>query len=118
MPKGPKEWSPRPADRRAAEFEEAVRQAFVDVYGPPQDLGYVEQAIRSSYLPPGEKLGWTEPNPDVVLVLTEYGWVHDHYSWKEDYEKWGQAMNLLHERGWKKAWWESVNAAVQTVLAS
>lgn len=113
MPKGPKDWSPLP--RQAWDFEAAVRQAFVDVYGPPADLGVVEQSIRSSYLPEGKKLGWTPPSESVVLVLTEYAWVYEPYSSKDDHDKWDQVASLLWVRGWPQASWDSVNAAVQVV---
>jgi hypothetical protein len=113
MPKGPKDWSPLP--RQAWDFEAAVRQAFVDVYGPPADLGVVEKSIRSSFLPEGKKLGWTEPRENVVLVLTEYAWVQEPYSSKYDHELWDKVETLLQAQGWSRASWDSVNAGVQVV---
>lgn len=115
MAKGPKDWSPRPPDTLALEFEDAVRQVFVDVYGPPEHAAVVERSIRSSYLPEGKKLGWAEPDPTTVVILTEFGWVHDPYLSKEDHEKWDSVARLLQERGWRKATWDSVNPAVQAV---
>jgi len=97
-------------------LEDAVRQAFVSVYGRPVDPTYVERAIRSSYLESGRKLGWTDPNPDVVLVLTEFAWVHEPYSSEEDHANWDRVISILRARGWTGASWDSINAGVQMVF--
>lgn len=115
MPIGPREWSPRPGSQ-AEVWENAVRQAFVDVYGLPGRPEMVEDAIRSSDLPDGKKLGWTKADPDVVLILTEYGWVYEPYSSKDDHQKWDQVIELLKSRGWASAGWDSINAGVQVVF--
>jgi hypothetical protein len=115
MPMGPREWSPRPASQ-AEVWENAVRQAFVDVYGAPKDLGVVERTIRSSDLPEGRKLGWTKADPDVVLVMTESAWVQEPYSSKQDHDNWDRVIELLKSRGWTSAGWDSINAAVQVVF--
>lgn len=103
-------------EQQAEDFEVAVRQAFVDVYGPPRDLGIVERSIRSSYLAPGRKLGWTEPKPTMVLVLTEFAWVQEPYRSDEDHENWDGVESLLRSRGWVNATWDSINPAVQVVF--
>jgi len=115
MPRGSKNWSPIPEEQQAEAFTTAVRQAFVDVYGPPDKLGVVEESIRSSFLEDGKKLGWTKPDPNVVIVLTEYAWVPDPFTSKKDYEAWGKVADLLRQRGWPKAWVDSINSGVQVV---
>lgn len=115
MPVGPREWSPRPASQ-AEVWEKAVRQAFVDVYGPPAKLGMVEDVVRSSDLPDGKRLGWTKADPDTALVLTEYGWVNDPYFSKEEHGKWDRVIELLKSRGWSSAGWDSINPGVQVVF--
>lgn len=117
MPFGPREWSPRPPPP-AEKFEHAVRQAFVNVYGAPEQLGVVERSILSSYLPPGKRLGWTKADPAVVLVLTEFAWVYEPYSSEDDHAKWDKVAKLLESQGWKDVSWDSVNAAVQVVFYS
>lgn len=104
-----------PRDIEAKTFEVAVRQALVDVYGRPGEPGIVARSVRSSYLEPGKKLGWTDPDPNVVLVLTEFGWVQDPYRSKDDHENWERLQSLLRSRGWPGASWDSVNPAVQIV---
>ncbi len=103
-------------EHAAAEFENAVRMAFFQVYGPPRDPGIVERAIRSSFLPEGRKLGWTAPDKDVVVVLTEFTWVQDPYRTEEDFENWNKVVELLESRGWTRAGWDSINAAVHMVF--
>jgi hypothetical protein len=99
----------------ANDFEHAVRRAFIDVYGEPKDLSIVERSIRSSYLEKGRRQGWTEPSPNVVLVGTEYAWVPDMFASEEDWERWSQVAELLKSRGWRNAWFDSVNAGVHIV---
>lgn len=94
-------------------FEESVQEAFTRVYGFPKDISTIGKAIKSSFLEPGKKLGWTKPDPNVVLVLTEYAWVPDPFSSKENYEKWDQVALLLRAIGWPNAWTDSINSAVQ-----
>jgi hypothetical protein len=117
MPRGPKEWSPIPDNEAALKFEAAVRDAFMHVYGVPEDPRTVPKSIRSSFLPEGNRLEWTEPNPGVVLVLTEYGWVQDPWASGQEYKLWERVMELLLEQGWGRAWWDSINPAVQVVMA-
>lgn len=100
--------------KRARDFEAAVRKAFLKVYGKPSDPEYVQRAIRSSYLEPGKKLGWTEAHPDAALVLTEFGWIEDPYSSTEDHHKWDQVKEVLKKEGWDASW-DSINPAVQMV---
>lgn len=117
MPKGPKDWHPggktTGADARAEKLEAAVRRAFVDVYGAPENPETVALSIRSSYLPDGKNLGWTAPNEGTVLVMTERGWVQD--PWSQDAREWSKVVGLLRSRGWPNAWWDSINAAVHVV---
>lgn len=101
----------------ATAFEQAVRAAFVEVYGPPRDAAVIERSILSSYLERGQKLGWTRPDPHVVLVLTEFAWVSEPFTSTEDMANWEMIANLLHARGWPKPWFDSINAAVQVVYS-
>lgn len=101
----------------AAAFEQAVRAAFVEVYSPPHEPTYVDRSILSSYFQRGEKLGWTRPDPHVVLILTEFAWVSEPYTSQEDMAKWETVANLLKARGWPKPWFDSINAAVQIVYS-
>jgi len=99
----------------AQEFEAAVRKAFVKVYGKPRQADYLERSILSSFYGKGPKLGWTEPNPEVVMVLTEFSWVQDPYSHESERVKWDKVLKLLKEQGFDVAW-DSVNSAVQIVF--
>lgn len=101
---------------QAAEFENAVRLAFFQVYGAPSDPNTVERSIRSSFLPEGVKLGWTKPDKDTVMVLTEFTWVQDPYRTEDDFEKWNRVVELLESRDWTRAGWDSINAAVHVVF--
>lgn len=103
-------------DELAQEFELAVRRAFVEVYGAPKDLEKVERSILSSYSPKGRRLGWTDPDPKVVLVLTEFAWVEEPFRDDESVEKWGQVLSLLRSRGWHDSHWDSINMGVQMVF--
>jgi hypothetical protein len=100
----------------AEAFEADVRRAFVKVYGPPNDLSILQRSIRSSYLPSGEKLGWTDADPNVVLVLTEFAWVQDPYRSEEDHDDWESVEALLRSQGWTNAGWDSINPGVQVVF--
>ena len=102
----------------AEEFEPAVRRAFIDVYGDPDDEGVVEHSIRSSYFEPGKKLGWTEPEAHVVLVGTEYAWVRDMFEDPSEMERWENVAKLLRKRGWTDAGFDSLNAGVHVVYWS
>jgi hypothetical protein len=118
--RGPKDWDPKRdkggPDARAEKFQNAVRKAFVEVYGPPRDYGIVPRSIRSSYLEEGRRLGWTKADPSAVLVLTEFGWVEDPWSDVGDsYKQWEKVIQVLKREGWKKPWWDSINPAVHVV---
>lgn len=120
--RGPKDWRPgqskagSEAEAEAARLESAVRQAFIHVYGAPRDHGTVFRSIRSSYLPEGKRLEWTEPHVHTVLVLTEHAWVEDPFSSQDDLQKWGAVVDRLVARGWKDAGWDSINSAVHVVF--
>jgi hypothetical protein len=116
MSKGPKDW--RPGGFTGAEkFEEAVRRAFIDVYGPPRDPSTLERSVLSSFLPDGKKLGWTRPDEGTVLVLTEFAWIGDPFS-SQEHLMWEKVIKLLRSRGWPTAWWDSINPGVQVVFNS
>lgn len=122
MATGPKDWSPDNLNRdkgneaAAVAFQTAVREAFIHVYGAPRDHGTVFRSIRSSYLPEGKRLEWTEPHVHTVLVLTEHAWVEDPFSSQDDRQKWGAVVDRLVARGWKDAGWDSINSAVHVVF--
>jgi hypothetical protein len=100
-------------------FEESVQEAFTKVYGFPRDISVIGQAVKSSFLKEGKKTGWTTPDPNVVLVFTEYAWVPDPWSGTqvrdEQDREWNQAAELLKKMGWPNASWDSINSAVQIV---
>jgi hypothetical protein len=99
----------------AQEFEAAVRKAFIKTYGKPRHADYVERAILSSFYGKGLKLGWTESNPEVVMILTEFAWVQDPYSHDSERAKWDKVVKLLKDQGFDVAW-DSVNSAVQVIF--
>lgn len=101
-------------DKHAQAFTDAVRKAFVKVYGRPADPAKLERSILSSYSEKGERLDWVSPDPDVVLVLTEFAWVPEPYSSGHDMEAWGKVTAELRKKGFKASW-DSVNAGVQIV---
>lgn len=113
--------APRPEtpEQAAQRFEDAVREAFIQVYGPPRtsDPDTAVKAIRSSFLERGRALGWVHnPDPRVVIVLTEYAWVADPWASEEDHDDWDRVMVLLRQRGWGHVWWDSINSGVQIVI--
>jgi hypothetical protein len=103
------------ANKFAEDFTEAVRKAFVKVYGRSKDVDKVQRSILASYSERGEKLRWVPPDPDVVLVLTEFAWVQEPYSSDQDMRAWGKVIAELKRAGWPAAW-DSINAAVQIVF--
>jgi hypothetical protein len=98
-------------------FESSVQQAMTRVFGFPTDVSVIGKSINSSFLPEGRKGGWTKPDPGVVLVFTEYGWVPDPWSGNQERDEydveWTQAANLLKQMGWPNASWDSINSGVQ-----
>lgn len=114
-----KVWDPRAWRPTWTTLEDAVRSAFVEVYGPPRDADLVTQAILSSDSEQGRKSGWTPPNPNVILIFTEYGWVRDPWTdvTVEEHNRWEMAMKILREHGFNTSH-ESINAAVHTVIRS
>lgn len=110
-----KERKKRSPEELAEEFEQAVRQAFTDVFGEPKKPETKERAIRSSYLETGRKQGWTDPRHNVVLVGTEYGWFDDMFGSGPDWNHWENVADLLKARGWRNAWFDSINPAVHVV---
>ncbi len=106
------------AERLAAAFESAVRQAFIKVYGRPSDPTVGWRSILSSFLSKGQRLEWTKPKPLHVLILTEFGWIRDPFLSKVDFARWQKVSGLLIQQGWEEAGWDSINPAVQVVFAT
>jgi hypothetical protein len=101
-------------DDVAKQFENAVREAFLRIYGLPsrnEDL----RSVRSTWSEEGVKQGWHDPDPGVVLVGTEYSWVQDPWCSDEDHKLWEQVMEMLEKSGWDRVNFESINAAVHIV---
>lgn len=101
-------------DDIAKQFEDAVRDAFIQVYGMPRNPDAL-RSIRSTWSDAGVKQGWHDPDPGVVLIGTEYSWVQDPWSPYDDHGRWEQAMALLRAAGWDDVNFESINAAVHYV---
>lgn len=101
-------------DEIAKQFSDAVRDAFIRVYGDPLDPNSLN-TFRPSWSEKGIKTGWHEPDPGVVLVFTEYGWVPDPYRSPEDRKLWEAAMDLLQKAGWDRVRFESINPGVQII---
>lgn len=100
-------------ERAAEVFEESVQEAFIKVYGFPKDIRNIGRAIKSSFLKPGKKLRWTEPHPNVVLILTEVPWISKPFASQEDYKKWNEVGTILRAMGWPNASTDSINPSVQ-----
>lgn len=98
----------------AQAFTAAVQDAFVQLYGPPAKEEYL-QSVRPSWSEKSVKQGWHDPDPRVVVVGTEYGWIHDPYLSKADHDKWEKLEKILEEEGWGDVRWESINAAIHIV---
>lgn len=102
-------------DEIAKQFEDAVRKAFSRVYGPPQDQDRAA-SIRTSWSEESVKQGWHDPDPGVVIIGTEYGWVQDPWSFDaNEHQNWEKAMDLLRKAGWDDVNFESINPAVHYV---
>lgn len=102
-------------DDFAKEFEAAVRKAFSRVYGKPRDL-VTSESIRTSWSDVSVAQGWQNPDPRVVVIGTEYGWISDPWSSvRNEHKLWEKAMQYLREDGWDDVNFESINAAVHTV---
>lgn len=112
------------AEGRAEEFENDARRAFVEIFGMPRDPETIERSIFSSYSDRARKLKWTQPDPDIVLVipgqetdnfLLEMGWVPYPNS-DENRNKWDQVMDRLVSKGWESVDWDSLNPEIQIVF--
>jgi len=101
-------------DEIADQFTAAVRTAFSEVYESPADLNKLHSVL-PTWSDRGVRLGWHDPDPGVVLVLTEFAWIRDPWSSTEDHQKWEIAMALLRNRGWNNVAFESINSAVHIV---
>lgn len=95
-------------------FTAAVQDAFVKVYGPPAKEEHL-QSVRPSWSEAGVKQGWHDPDPRVVIVGTEVGWISDPYRSTPDNKKWNKVEEILEEEGWGDVHWESINPAVHIV---
>lgn len=103
-------------DEEAAKlFESSVQQAFTRVYGFPPDVSTIGKSIRTSFSEQERKLGWTKPDPAVVVVGTEYAWVRDMMSSSQDWKNWEKVAEILKAMGWPNAWFDSINAGVHVV---
>lgn len=102
-------------DEIALEFSGAVRDAFTKVYGPPRS-SEDPSSIYPSWSEQGIRIGWHDPDPAVVVVGTERGWVQDPWASKEDHDKWDAVLELLRDAGWGEVGWDSLNAAVHIVF--
>jgi hypothetical protein len=102
-------------DRYAEDFAEAVRQAFAVTFGVPRNED-TWKSIRSSWSMTSVKQGWVDPDPSVVVVGTEYGWVQDPHRHRDYHEMWEKTMLVLKDFNWGDTAWESINAAVHIVF--
>ena len=98
----------------AQAFTAAVQDAFVKVYGPPADEKHL-QSVRPSWALDSVNQNWTKPDPRVVVVGTEYGWVDDPYRSPADNKRWDKVTKMLTSEGWGNVHWESINAAVHII---
>ncbi len=96
-------------------FQGAVQAAFARFYTSTAEER--EADIVTSVSPRGVRVEVGPPNPGIVYVFTEEGWIDEPYSTPEDYQRWDRAMELLRSWGWTEAWWESYNPAVQFVYS-
>jgi hypothetical protein len=103
-------------DQIANHFADAVREAFIQVYGPPARKEYLE-SVRPSWSDDGVAQGWHDPDPGVVIVGTEYGWIQDPWSSvRDEHKNWEKAMRVLKHNGWDQVNFESINAGVHIVF--
>lgn len=98
----------------ATQFADAVRDAFIKVYGEPRNKENL-RAIRPTWSDHGVGVGWHDPDPGVVFVFSEYAWVPDPWSSGEDHALWEKAMEELKKAGWNRTAFESINSAVHIV---
>lgn len=99
----------------AQAFTAAVQDAFVKVYGPPAKEEHLS-SVRPSWGLDSVKQAWVkQPDPRVVVVGTEYGWIDDPYRSSADNKKWDKVSKILTSEGWGDVHWESINPAVHIV---
>jgi hypothetical protein len=103
-------------DDIAKQFEDAVRDAFVQVYGMPGNPDTL-LSIWPTWSDEGVGQGWHDPDPGVVLISTEYGWISDPWSYEDRHahRRWEQTMDVLRAAGWDNVNFESINAGVHYV---
>lgn len=102
-------------DDIAKQFEDAVRKAFIRIYGQPRDQD-TSESVRSSWSDVSVNQGWHDPDPGVVIIGTEYGWIADPWSTvRNEHKNWEKAMEYLRKDGWDNVNFESINAAVHYV---
>lgn len=99
----------------AETYAEAVRMAFVKTYGLPEDRSVIRRSIIPTWSQKGVDLGWSDPHPGHVLVLTEFAWVQDMWSSNEDHLLWEKTAAILNNEGWDHTWFDSINSGVQIV---
>lgn len=101
-------------EKFASDFAAAVQVAFVKVYGPPAKKEHLE-SVRPSWSLVSVEQGWTKPDPRVVVVGTEVGWVSDPYYSSDDHGRWERVSDILTKQGWGNVHFESINPAVHIV---
>lgn len=102
-------------DQIANQFADAVRDAFISVYGMPSNKDAL-RSVRPSWSDDGVAQGWHDPDPGVVIIGTEYGWIEDPWSTvRDEHKNWEKAMRVLKHNGWDQVNFESINAAVHIV---
>lgn len=115
----------------AANIELSVREAFVKAAlaervfreeGAERVVAGVARSIHSSYLPFARRLKWADPDPRVVLVMTEViggdvlHVVSDPFRDRRAMTMWERAMAVLRKDAWyEDAGWDSINPAVHAV---
>jgi hypothetical protein len=102
-------------DEIAKEFSDAVRDAFVRVYGSPSNKEDF-RSIYPSWSEDGIRTGWHDPDPRVVMVGTERAWVQDPWNSTEDHNNWDAVLEILRKAGWGNVGWDSINPAVHIVF--
>jgi len=101
-------------EKFAKDFAEDVFDAFAKAYGQPRNPE-VADSVYPSWSDAGIKLGWADPDPRVVVVGTESGWISDPFSHENDHGKWESVCASLR-KVWGNVQWDSINAGVHIVF--
>ena len=104
-------------DDFAKEFADAVRDAFVDVYGRAPNAEAFEKSVVPTWSDKGVAVGWQDnPDPRVALVFTERGWIRDPWTSSQDHRNWEKAAEILMKADWGNVRFDSINPAVHIVF--